>query len=199
MAGVRRIVNFSSECAYGHVDGPVREDAPLHPTTPYGVTKVTTELLGQVYNDLYDLDIISLRITEVYGPGNPMPEVLRDIIMSAHAREPFTLESGGDHGFHFVHVRDVARAAMLAAFSSERSQSVFNVTGGERCTLSEAAAMIGRLMPDARVEIGDGFWHLDRQGPWDISAIERDLGFVPEYPLERGLPEYVEWLRDHAY
>ena len=76
---------------------------------------------------------------------------------------------------------------------------MFNVTGGERTTLSEAAAMIGRLMPGARVEIGAGPWHLDRQGPWDISAIERDLGFVPQYPLERGLPEYVEWLRDHAY
>jgi len=199
MAGVRRVVNFSSECAYGHVDGPVREDAPLHPTTPYGVTKVSTELLGQVYTDLYDLDVISLRITEVYGPGNPMPEILRDIIKAAQAEEPFTMESGGDHSFHFVHVRDVARAAILAAFSEHRQQSIYNVTGGQRCTLSEAAAMIARLLPAARIDIGGGEWHLDRQGPWDISAIERDLGYLPAYPLERGLPEYVEWLRDHPY
>lgn len=199
MAGVKRVVNFSSECAYGHVEGPVREDSPLHPTTPYGVTKVSTELLGHVYNDLYDLDVISLRITEVYGPGNPMPEVLRDIIKAAHMGEPFKLQSGGDHGFHFVHVRDVAHAAMLAAFSAEREQSVFNVTGGERHTLAEAAEMIARILPGAQNEIGDGYLHLDRQGPWDISAIERDLGYIPEYPLEHGLPEYVEWLRDHTY
>src|SRR5215217_1674131 len=58
MAGVGRIVNFSSETAYGHIAiATVTEDAPLHPTTPYGVTKVTTELLGDVYTDLYGLDV----------------------------------------------------------------------------------------------------------------------------------------------
>src|SRR5262245_1218993 len=43
LAGVRNLVNFSSETVYGHIDGTVTEDAPLRPTTPYGVTKVATE------------------------------------------------------------------------------------------------------------------------------------------------------------
>jgi UDP-glucose 4-epimerase len=177
----------------------VTEDSTLHPTTPYGVTKVATELLSGVYNDLYGRDIISLRVTEVYGPGNKMPEILRDIIRPALEGEPFVMETGGDHGFHFVHVRDVARAAILAADCVRRDRSVFNITGGSQVTLSQAATMIGDLIPGARIEIGPGFWHLDRQGSWDISAAARGLGYKPEHPLERGLPDYVEWLRENEH
>jgi UDP-glucose 4-epimerase len=46
----------------------------------YGVTKVAGELLGSVYNSLYGMEIVSLRITEVYGPGLWMPSLLGDMV-----------------------------------------------------------------------------------------------------------------------
>jgi UDP-glucose 4-epimerase len=144
MVGVRRIVNFSSETAYGHIEGAVSEDAPLHPTTPYGVTKVATELLGDVYNDLYRLDVVSLRISEVYGPGNKMPQSLREMIVPALRGEPYRLEKGGDHRFQFVRVEDVVSAAVLAADVESPGQRVYNVTGGHRPRGDTAGGYTGR-------------------------------------------------------
>lgn len=199
MVGVRRIVNFSSETAYGHIEGAVSEDAPLHPTTPYGVTKVATELLGNVYNDLYGLDIVSLRITEVYGPGNKMPQSLREMIVPALRGNPYRLEKGGNHRFQFVRVEDVVRAAILAADVEDPGQRVYNVTGGDQITLAQAADIVRDTIPQADIEIGPGHLHLDRQGPYDISAAERDLGYTPRWTVEGGIRDYVDWLRDHPY
>ena len=202
MAGLRRIVNFSSECAYGHqpLDTVVTEAATPAPNTPYGVTKVTTEHLGRVYTDLYGLDVMSLRVSEVYGPGLRMPEVLKDMLNAAIHGEAFTMPEGAEHRFHFVHVQDVAAAAILAATAAQPKQPVYNISGGRQVTLGELAALITSRYPQAHIALGPGFWTgWDRQGPWDISAATRDLGYVPQWTLERGLADYADWLSDHPY
>jgi UDP-glucose 4-epimerase len=200
MAGVGRVVNFSSECAYGHHEDPVDEDAPLRPTTPYGVSKDATELLGRVYTDLYGVDVVSLRVTEVYGPGNRMPETLKDLLQAALAGEPYVAARGGDHRFQLVHAEDVAAAAVAAAACKGQHAPVYNVTGGSQVSLHELADLVRARFPDARLDIGGGHIPtLDRQGPYDIAAARRDLGYAPRWSLERGIDAYADWLRTHPH
>ncbi|MND24564.1 dTDP-glucose 4,6-dehydratase 2 [compost metagenome] len=199
LAGIRKLVNFSSETVYGHVEGVVNEQAPANPTTPYGVTKLATEHFGRVYNALYGMEVVSLRIAEVYGPENKMPQVLRDILKTVQCGDTFSLPSGGDHRFHYVHVEDVVRAVLLAAQAKDIKGSVFNIAGDRPWKLHEAVDLIRKLIPGANIEIGGGYWHLDRQGEWDLSAAERELGYRAEWTLEKGLEHYSSWLIDHEY
>jgi UDP-glucose 4-epimerase len=200
MTGVERVVNFSSECAYGHQDATVTElGAVLRPTTPYGVTKVAGELMADVYNHHFGLDVLSLRVAEVYGPGQAQPIVLREMIRAALAGEPYRLDSGGDHRFHWVYIDDVARAAVLALDCERAAQSVYNVSGGGHWSLFDGAEAVRTVLPEADIELGGGHWYLDRQGPWDGSAAERDLGFAPSVSLEEGVRRYADWLREHDY
>ena len=197
IGGVKRVVQFSSETVYGHHDGPIDEASPTWPTTPYGVTKVAVEHFGRVYRDLYGLSIVSLRVSEVYGPGNRMPQVLRDMLKTILRNRPFRMASGGDHLFHFVHADDVARVAVLASRSESLESSIFNVFGDRPWRLADAARLVKKLLPDADIEIGDGYCQLDRQGPWSQDAASRELGYVPQHDLESGLTSYIDWLRTH--
>ena len=199
MAGVRRLVNFSSECAYGH-QGPnelLTEDAKPMPNTPYGVTKVATEHLGRVYTQLLGLDVVSLRVTEVYGPGLRMPEVLQDMVRAVARGEEYRLDHGAEHRFHFVHVDDVARAAVLAASAITVTQPIYNISGGSQVDLTEVRRIVIGKVPDAAIEIGPGVipdW--DIQGPFDISAARRDLGYQPRWSLEDGIDQLMTAVRN---
>jgi UDP-glucose 4-epimerase len=202
MTGVRRIVFFSSECALGNIDqaGPVTEDIKPAPTTVYGVTKVAGELLGSAYNSLYDMEVVSLRITEVYGPGLWMPSLLGDMIRAGLRGESFTLDAGGDHPFQFVYVDDVATAARLASTTGNLTQQAYFVSGGSRITVNETAELLQKYLPDARFDIGPGFlpaW--DRQVEFDLTNSTRDLGYAPAWPLEKGLETQIEWIRSTAH
>src|SRR5919206_4321307 len=157
LAGVRRVVNFSSHCSYGHIDtDPIPEDAPLRPTTPYGVTKVATELMGAVYRRLYGVEVVSLRVSEVYGPGNRMHTVLTDMLRAALGGEPYALAEGGEHRVEYIHVEDAADAGIAAAAADGLGQDVYNVTGGRQVTIAEAADVVRALVPGARIDIGPG-------------------------------------------
>jgi UDP-glucose 4-epimerase len=84
-------------------------------------------VLGDLYGHLFGVDVVSLRITEVYGLGNPMPSILPEMLRAAIDSTAFTLEQGGDDRFQFVHVQDVARSASLAARATALTQPVYNI------------------------------------------------------------------------
>lgn len=197
MTGVRRIVNFSSECALGNVEREVvtESEAP-DPTTTYGVTKVAGEMLGRVYNRLYGTEVVSLRVTEVYGPGLWMPSLLGDLTRAAVAGTRYALAEGGDHPFQFVHVEDVATAAVLAGRADRPGQDVYHISGDSRVTVFELAELLRTALPGADLQIGGGFlpaW--DRQGRFDLTAARRDLGYSPAWTLRAGLGDTIAWLR----
>jgi UDP-glucose 4-epimerase len=189
-----RIVLLSSTTVYGDNPGRIDESSPLRPRTPYAVTKVTGEQLGKTYADLYDLDVVVLRLGEVYGPALSAPSVLRALLLSAVNGETFSSPTGAAHTFHLTHGEDISRAVLLALAASEPAQRVYNITGGERHSLAQIAALIRSRFPQSRIEIGPGpLPGFDRQGPVDIRAADRELGYRPLWGLARGLDDYAEW------
>jgi len=200
LSGIERVVVFSSECAYGHTPpGTVPESTPLQPRTPYGVTKAATEMLGRSYNECFGMDVIALRVSEVYGPGQIMQEVVRDAIRAAVRGEAFRLPHGRDQKLQLVYVTDAMRATLAACFAGEHTASVYNVTGGIQPTLGQVLDLLAELVPGARFDVGPGELGGDRQGLFELEAARRELGWEPQVALIDGLREYVEWLRQAEF
>lgn len=204
LSGIARVVNLSSECAYGpnREQDIIYEHAPLEPTTPYGCTKVFTEKLGQVYSDLYQVSVVSLRPGWIYGPGQFMQCYLKNLLRSAIDNQQLHEEEGGDYYFQYVHVEDVSQACLLAAAAQDQQlrQRVFNVTAGEQHSYRAVAARVRTLYPAARLSIGPGTLAvLDDNARFDITAAIEQLGYHPRFDLPQGIAMYGQWLEQHPY
>lgn len=202
LSGVKRVVCYSSDAAYGNaVADVVTEAYPLCPRTPYGVTKAAAEMMARAYNWCYGMDIIALRCCALYGPGQVMPEYVRDVIKAARSGKTFTLPSGRDQKFNLVYVTDAAEASIKACFAKKRSDfSAYNITSGYQLTLEEIMRAVQKIIPEALFDVGEGViegW--DQHGFFSIEAAKEDLGYEPKVTFEEGLKKYINWLSENDF
>jgi nucleoside-diphosphate-sugar epimerase len=195
---MRRVVSCSSVSAYGHTPAGldlVPEDVPLRPTSVYGASKAAGEHLLDGYAIQHGVDGVSIRPAWVYGPGRTTDCAVRTMILDAQAGRRTDFPFGRDFFRQYVHVDDVAAALVLALDAEKLPRRSYTITGGSYVTLSEVAATVKRVLPQADITMGAGPDPIDDlQARFDISTAERDLGYRPRISLEDGIRSYAEWL-----
>jgi UDP-glucose 4-epimerase len=149
-AEVRRVVFSSTGGAiYGEGDGqelPLREDAPLAPEAPYGQSKLAGEGYLSLYERLYGLSSVALRLGNVYGPRqDPLGEAGVVAIFCGRLREGKqpTVFGDGKQTRDYIYVGDVV-SAMLAAAEAETSGPI-NIGTGIETDVLELVSALGEL------------------------------------------------------
>ena len=146
---------------HGHPDFvPLDESLPPNPADIYGVTKVCSETLGNYYRKRYGVNFVALRYPSIYGPGklarHGVLALYGKIIEDAMAGREFSVPRGGDQRNDVVYVGDVARSVVLALEAEGAIEGTFNIGTGRGVTLKDFAAVLERMFPEARLDIGSG-------------------------------------------
>ena len=208
---VRRVVYTSSNAFIGDIRGrhghpdfaPLDESHPPDPSDLYGVTKVCSETLGAYYRRRYGVEFVALRYPSIYGPGklarHGVLALYGKIIEDAMAGRDVAVPRGGDQRNDVVYVGDVARSVALALEAGGLTRWTFNVGTGRGVTLKDFGAVLGRMFPDVRIDIGPGLDFRDGYKQsycvFDIGRAREQLGYEPQYDLEAGVRDYVERVR----
>ncbi len=203
--GTRRIVFSSSGgVVYGERRPPLAEDAPKLPVSPYGVSKLAAEYYLACYGQLYGLEAVCLRYSNVYGPRqDPHGEAGVVAIFGSRLRQgkPLTIYGDGAQTRDYVYVADVARANVLAATAplpapdGSVDARAFNVGTGIQTSVKQLAEA---MMAASGVRVG--VEHAPaRTGELLANALLTDkaaraLGWRPEVSLAEGLKRTYEWI-----
>jgi len=170
-----KIIFASSFGVYSKQALPFREDAVLEPKTPYGVAKKSCEELLKVYHELYGMDIIIVRPSNVWGENDYLHEPLQVLpkwINSVKEGKEIIVY-GEETTRDFTHISDFIEGIILA--SKQKGFEIFNLASGKDVNLAEIARSLTdsvtvKPLPEYEVEKWRG----------DITKARSLLGWEPK-------------------
>lgn len=193
-----RFIYAGTMSVYGNKpDEPVKEDTNLEPQSFYGVGKVASEHYMRLF-DAYGIKSTSLRLFNVYGPGQNMGNLRQGMvsIFMAQMLENHHIHVKGnkDRYRDFVYIDDVVNAFMSCMNNVNSYGKNINIGSGKRTTVDELIDKMTALY-DKRVTVEySGSTSGDIQGIYaDISLADQTLNFRPKTELDEGLKKMLEW------
>ncbi|MHB8508788.1 MAG: NAD-dependent epimerase/dehydratase family protein [Candidatus Dormibacteria bacterium] len=190
--------------------GPGGEDpAPLpssaattepRPANIYAATKLAQEHMLAAWTAATGSALSVLRLQNVYGPGQSLTNPYTGVV-SLFGRlgvdgEAIDVYEDGEIVRDFVYIEDVTAALRAAVRNPPHGPRTLDIGCGTPTTIHEVAATIARITAAPAPRVSGRFRDGDvRAASCDISAARADLGYAPEWPVERGLGALVEWIR----
>lgn len=200
-SGVRRVVYATSSAVYGDASGERNREENLgEALSPYALTKRINEMQARFYTRTYGLSTTGLRYFNVFGPrqdpNGAYAAVIPRWIEAALNGQPCRIFGDGFATRDFCFVRDIVKANLLAALSPspQVEGEIFNIGLGIPINLRELHRTLLDVLAERRPELPSlpAVFEPEREGDIKNSCAEtlraqRDLGFVSDYPLRKGL------------
>ena len=187
---IKRILYAASSSCYGiPTHTPTPEEALIQPQYPYALTKFLGEQLVLHWGKVYGLNVLSLRLFNVYGPRarstGQYGAVFGVFLAQKLARKPLTIVGDGTQTRDFTYVSDVVDAFVLAAHSTMIGE-ILNVGSGHSYSVNCLAGLLG----------GKKVYIPKRPGEpectqADITKITKRLKWKPHVPFEEGVQKMV--------
>ena len=197
-----RVIYTSSSMVYGDFlrdeNGeiiPAKEEQNCSPIDLYGAMKLSGEHITKVYAKRFGFSYTIIRPSAVYGPTDCNRRVTEIFLMNALKGEKLRLDNGGLHQLDFTYVKDLAKGFVLAANSDKAINQTFNMTRGEGRQIRELADIIADLIPETEVYVEEVDVYRPNRGALDVSKAKNFIGYNPEYSLEKGMKEYLEFVK----
>jgi UDP-glucose 4-epimerase len=191
-----KVVVASSGAVYGEpVSFPIGEEDALKPISPYGASKLSTEISCRMFHRVYEMPVTIARLFNAYGPRMARFVVL-DFLRKL-ASDPARLEvlGTGKQVRDFTYVADTVQGLLLLALQGAPGEA-YNVSSGANYSVTELAhrlIAVRGLTGKTEIAYTGTSWVGDAQR-WEVSIEKlRSLGYKPAYTLDEGLRRTQEW------
>ena len=196
---IPKVVLASSSATYGSSTSvSVESELPHAYSNLYPVTKILDEYLARFYSGRKEVECVSLRYFNTYGPGenskSQYASVIWRFIKSFHRNERPVIYGDGEQRRDFIYVDDNARGTYLAMEKGVPGES-YNIGSGESNTFNSIYRIVKDLMhSDLEAEyVKNPFKSYQYFTQADMKKAKKDLGFIPEYSVMNGVRKMLQF------
>lgn len=205
-AGVRRVIYAASSSAYGDQPTLPKAEAMLpEPLSPYAAAKLMGEYYCQVFTRVYNLETISLRYFNVFGPrqdpSSQYSGVISRFVDALLTDKTPIIYGDGEQSRDFTFIENIVNANIRAAETTKGIGEVMNAANGERITLNELLEVLKKITVKESVQAE---YREPRAG--DVKHSQADnarareyLGYEKLVGLEEGLRKTIDWWKTSRF
>jgi len=177
---VKRIIFASATVMYDKAHYlPIDEIHPKRAKTNFIYSKIINEKNCELYSKKYGLEVIILRISSVYGPGQLEKFVIPTLIRNAVKDDIITLHKyqNGFQLMDYIHVDDVCNAILLSC-NTKINYGIYNIASGKPITVEHIGNILGNILKIKLIikEIKSDTEHYF----YDTSLAKKELKFIPK-------------------
>lgn len=198
---IAKFVHVSTDEVYGTLgpEGMFTETTPLAPNSPYSASKAGSDLMARAYYETYGLPVAITRCSNNYGPYQNPEKLIPSLITRLLMDQPVSIYGDGLHVRDWLHVEDHC-AAIDCVIQRGVPGQVYNVGGNnEQTNLQITRQLLAELgKPESYIRyVTDRLGH-DRRYAIDSSKLQRELGWQPQWTLNSGLKQTLDWYVRHT-
>lgn len=211
VCGLDRVVFASSSAASGTVrdyekyginisDGTIKDDDIVYrPRNVYGITKEFDEQMAVQYCDRYDMNIIGVRLSLIYGAGKKAgsaTSIWNDMIEKSITGEPLDVPLTGNR-YTINYGKDAAKAAVCAALAENPENGTYN-TSGWLTDNEDFVGHIRNVLPKCNIRLIKKEVDPKALGVsgFDCTLAKTAIGFEPSYTLEQGIEDHARMVTE---
>jgi nucleoside-diphosphate-sugar epimerase len=205
----RRLVYVSSGAVWGEQPEAtaLTEESPSLATSLYGITKHTSERVCRRYAELFELDVVSMRPANVYGPmervtpgyaGATQP---REMLRIHFSGQPILVNSLQGPWLDWTFVEDIAEGIERAWAAESLPHDVYSITCGRLFSIGDLLAAFKANIPELEyrvVPVEEANYVVSGDGPGPVPSnarIAADFGWTPSTSFEDGMRVYLDWIK----
>lgn len=194
---VKKIILISTINVYGNsLNKASNEDSELLPQTNYGLIKLLTEKLYQQFSKTYNLDIVILRMSNLFGPNKKAGYVSSLINSVIHPTQNIVAYNNGNQLRDILFIDDAIDGIIKSIKKPLTGFNIFNISSGCKYSINEVIKEIENIS-NQKLNITHSSEIPDEICIWaDNSKAKTVLGFNPTVSLHEGLKITIKYLRN---